>query len=402
MDAKANVLLPWDEIDNGIENPSDIQDLCSRWIVPPFSVLDSRQAYWQKRKRLWLALGIESELGRGETLTYGISPDGTDTKNGTKGWTEKGKQKVKKLDPSPGGSPRPACDYSKRERGDGAGKPLARTFGQDLMRGENDKFAKGQPVINSLFKRDDEAGGVESHTGTSIFDPCLTEILLQWFCPPGGHVLDPFCGGSVRGIVAAVTGRQYTGIDLSARQIKANKQQALKICPKNRPKWVVGDAADVKTLCQGKQFDFVMTCPPYGDLEKYSNDPRDLSNMTWTEFLDKYRSIIRNALSLLKENRFAAFVVGNFRSKKRGVMRDLVGHTVAAFEGCGCWLFNEAVFINAIGSLPVRVGKQMVASRKLGKGHQNVLFFVKGDFRKAVEAIGNDWPINGWPYTIKG
>ena len=42
--------------------------LAQRFIVPPFSVLDARQGYWQERKRAWLALGIRSELGRGEDL----------------------------------------------------------------------------------------------------------------------------------------------------------------------------------------------------------------------------------------------------------------------------------------------------------------------------------------------
>jgi hypothetical protein len=40
--------------------------LAERFGVPPFSVLDARQGYWQERKRAWLALGIESELGRSE------------------------------------------------------------------------------------------------------------------------------------------------------------------------------------------------------------------------------------------------------------------------------------------------------------------------------------------------
>ncbi len=42
--------------------------LVERFGVPPFSVLDARQGYWQDRKRAWLSLGIESELGRGEQL----------------------------------------------------------------------------------------------------------------------------------------------------------------------------------------------------------------------------------------------------------------------------------------------------------------------------------------------
>jgi hypothetical protein len=39
--------------------------LSDRFGVAPFSVLDARQGWWQARKRAWLGLGIESELGRG-------------------------------------------------------------------------------------------------------------------------------------------------------------------------------------------------------------------------------------------------------------------------------------------------------------------------------------------------
>ena len=42
--------------------------LAERFVVPPFSVLDARQGYWNERKRLWLDLGIQSEIGRGDNL----------------------------------------------------------------------------------------------------------------------------------------------------------------------------------------------------------------------------------------------------------------------------------------------------------------------------------------------
>lgn len=42
--------------------------LAERFLVPPFSVLDARQGYWQERKRAWIALGIQSEVGRGAEL----------------------------------------------------------------------------------------------------------------------------------------------------------------------------------------------------------------------------------------------------------------------------------------------------------------------------------------------
>jgi hypothetical protein len=42
--------------------------LAARFGIPPFSVLNAREGWWQERKRAWLALGIRSELGRGSNL----------------------------------------------------------------------------------------------------------------------------------------------------------------------------------------------------------------------------------------------------------------------------------------------------------------------------------------------
>lgn len=47
-----------------LERP--VGSLKADYILPPFSILDSRSGWWQERKRAWLALGIQSELGRGD------------------------------------------------------------------------------------------------------------------------------------------------------------------------------------------------------------------------------------------------------------------------------------------------------------------------------------------------
>jgi hypothetical protein len=47
--------------------------LADRFGIPPFSVLNAREGWWQDRKRAWIALGIQSELGRGE----GAEPGGS-------------------------------------------------------------------------------------------------------------------------------------------------------------------------------------------------------------------------------------------------------------------------------------------------------------------------------------
>jgi hypothetical protein len=133
--------------------------------------------------------------------------------------------------------------------------------------------------------------------------------------------------------------------------------------------------------------DLLFSCPPYADLEIYSDDPADLSAMTYEDFLTAYRAIIEGACKLLKPDRFACFVVGDVRDK-HGNYRDFVGDTVQAFRDAGLHLYNEAILVTAVASLPIRIGKQFSATRKMGKTHQNVLVFLKGDARAAAEACG--------------
>jgi DNA modification methylase len=228
-------------------------------------------------------------------------------------------------------------------------------------------------------------------SGTSIFDPVLCELIYRWFCPPGGTVLDPFAGGSVRGVVASKLGFPYIGVELRAEQVAANMAQGMEICGVPAPRWVTGDSREVLPhMAQGDEpvsADLIFSCPPYADLEVYSDDPRDLSTYPYPKFRRAYSEIIVSAAALLKPNRFACFVVGDARGKD-GFYYGLPWHTIEAFESAGCRLYNESVLVTSVGSLPIRVTKQFNVSRKLGKTHQNILVFLKGDPRKAAEACG--------------
>jgi hypothetical protein len=231
--------------------------------------------------------------------------------------------------------------------------------------------------------------GSVSASGTSIFDPVLCELAYTWFTAPGSKVLDPFAGGSVRGIVASYLNRQYTGIDLSERQIAANVVQGSSILRETpRPIWITGDSLDMDNLLsKGEMYDFVFSCPPYADLEVYSDDPADISTMKYPEFLSAYRQIIVKSISRLNDNRFACFVVGEARDKN-GIYYNFVGDTIQAFMGAGCQYYNEMILVTAVGSLPIRAGRQFDAGRKIGKTHQNILVFVKGDGKKATQYCG--------------
>lgn len=222
---------------------------------------------------------------------------------------------------------------------------------------------------------------------TSIFDPVVCELAYRWFCPTGGQIIDPFAGGSVRGIVADILGYGYWGCDLRQEQIDANRAQAAEICDGVGPSWVCGDS--LEKMESAPMADFLFSCPPYGDLEKYSDDPRDISTMDYHAFMGAYRRIILRSCERLKQNRFACFVVGDFRNHKTGAYRNFVSDTIESFRQCGLELYNEAILVTAVGSLPIRVGKQFKISRKMGKTHQNILVFVKGDGREAAKACGD-------------
>lgn len=225
-----------------------------------------------------------------------------------------------------------------------------------------------------------------SDTGTSIFDPVLTEIIISWFTKTDDFVIDPFAGGSVRGIVTNTLSRHYVGVDLRQEQIDANIEQGENMCADNMPTWICGDSMNIKQLACG-EYDFMLTCPPYGSLEVYSDDPADISNMSDDAFDETYTEILRRTVEMLKQDRFAVVVVGNYRDKK-GFLRDLVGITVKAMESAGARYYNDFIVVTPIGSLPIRAGKAFQTSRKMGRTHQYCLVFVNGNPKKAAERLG--------------
>ena len=153
------------------------------------------------------------------------------------------------------------------------------------------------------------------------------------------------------------------------------------------PDWRCGDSRGLDALCADVDADFIFSCPPYADLERYSDDPADISTLEYTQFLEAYRAIIAAACRRLRKDRFACFVVGDVRGED-GEYRGFVADTIRAFTDAGLRYYNEAILVTATGSLALRAGRAFSGSRKLGKTHQNVLVFVKGYPKRAAAACG--------------
>lgn len=278
--------------------------LQDKYIVPPFSVLDTRKGYWNDRKRMWLDLGIASQ-------------DGRDT---------------------------------------------------DLLK------------LDTLTVK---SGLNYSVNGTSVFDPVLCEIVYKWFCPTHGEVYDPFAGGSVRGCVAEMLGYSYHGIDLRAEQIAADKANAAEL--NIEPEYICDDSLNADEHIPDDAIDLVFTCPPYFDLEIYSDDKRDISNMSYQDFKATYKKILKIAARKLKRDRFAVIVIADVRDKN-GMFRGLPDLTTQIMQQVGLKLYNDLVLINRAGTAPLRAGRYFNANRKIAKLHQRVLVYFKGDPKK-IKAV---------------
>tara|TARA_R100000353_G_scaffold175892_1_gene147643 strand:- start:455 stop:1390 length:936 start_codon:yes stop_codon:yes gene_type:complete len=279
-------------------------------IYPPLSILNQDTGFWKARKKEWLNLGIESELGR----------EGVTAFNMGNGWME-------------------------------------------------DKDIKGCV-----------------HKHISIFDPFLCELAYQWFSPRDGVIFDPFAGGSVRGIVSSYLDRKYIGIDLSEKQIEANKKQLNIVDDKQyKPTWICDDAMNMDNHISDNSVDFMFSCPPYHDLEIYTDNKKDLSNMDYDSFLHNYGNIISNSYSKLKDNRFAGFVVTELREQKSGGYKNFLSDTISCFEDAGYTFYNDMIIMQTIGSKALIAQRSWDINRKITRRHQNFLVFIKGDGKLAKQ-----------------
>jgi len=228
----------------------------------------------------------------------------------------------------------------------------------------------------------------EDESTASIFDATLCEVMYEWFVPKGGKILDPFAGGSVRGIVAEEMGYKYTGIDVSKTQIEANKLQS------SKPTYLEGDSEVIlETHIPNHSVDFVFTCPPYYDLEVYTDNPDDLSNLSISDFDAKYRSILKKSADKLKDNRFFTIVVSEVREQsvtgnyKIGKYKGLVWKTIQFLEECGLSFYNDMVLFNSQHQASRVASTYFERNRKVASVHQNILVFVKGNPDIATEII---------------
>lgn len=218
--------------------------------------------------------------------------------------------------------------------------------------------------------RSDRRNGVNNGK-PSVFNPDLAIKILSAYAPLNANIYDPFAGGGTRGYVAKKMGHNYFGVEIRKNEVERIKQQM--------EVWqeyfdiVIGDSQTKQT---NNKFNFSYTCPPYYDLELYSELKNDLSNSNnYTEFLTMIKNVLITTYDMLEKNSFCIWVVGNFRNKK-GELENFNGDTIHCAKEVGFKLWDELIWNGASNVALTRCGK-FEKNRKAIRIHEYILIFKK-------------------------
>jgi DNA modification methylase len=215
----------------------------------------------------------------------------------------------------------------------------------------------------------------EAYSGTySVFPIPLAEwILMRYAGPVGNTVLDLFAGGPPRAVATSIMDYKYTGIDVRGPAIEENIQKLTDFGLVDNCTYHHGDARYIRL---DEEFDFGFTCPPYYDLEVYSDQEDDFSNFnSYQEFDVGMYEVAQNYYRHLKPGALCCVVQGQFRDKKSNLV-DFRGDTVGNFQDAGFNFFQDIVLIKSFGSAAVR-SVVTWKGRKLIPRHEYLLVFEK-------------------------
>jgi len=225
------------------------------------------------------------------------------------------------------------------------------------------------------------------NNGKSVFDPVLIEISLRWFNKPNGRVLDPYGGEVNKGAICGYLGYDYTGIEIREDQCQSNRNTVKEMPLKKMPVWIRGDSRYMDQYIGDEKFDFVITSPPYFNLERYSKTEGDLSNkQRYDEFISDYEKIIKQTIAHLNNNRFIVWKVGDVRDRKTGFYYNFPGDTKRIFLENGVGLLNEIILITPVGT-GARRAHGNFKNRKMVTLHQYVQIYYKSDTSMNIQDI---------------
>jgi tRNA G10 N-methylase Trm11 len=175
-------------------------------------------------------------------------------------------------------------------------------------------------ITDSLWlvdRRDNSGAHTPDYWGNFI--PQIPNQMLQRYTKKGEWALDLFLGCGTSLIEAQRLGRNGIGVELQ-ESVAATARELIAAEPNPHDTIsdvVVADSTEIdlerelaRAGCESVQL--VLLHPPYFDIIKFSDDPRDLSNASSIDaFLERFTAVVRKATEVLERGRYLVLVIGD-------------------------------------------------------------------------------------------
>ena len=219
----------------------------------------------------------------------------------------------------------------------------------------------------------------------SEFHAGLCENIVHYWSMVGDTIVDPFAGRLTRAFVSQSLGRNYYGYDVSSETVDRVRHEL--------DRHELGATIYEEDGCEMKSTpdesaNLVMTCPPYGDIERYESAEGQLSDLRkYEDFCNRIQVCGDNIERVLKPGGFAVWVCGDWR--RDGEYKPFHSDTINMFTKSGLKLHDIIVMKNDTIFAALQAGK-CASKRYTAKVHEFVLVFRKeGELEYSSDKIKN-------------
>lgn len=209
-----------------------------------------------------------------------------------------------------------------------------------------------------------------SRADYSFFPKEVAQLCTELYLKDCKQIFDPFAGWGERHFYCKEQKLPYLGFDINPKAIEIAKET-----------FGVDNTLANSLTDDIPPFDGLLTCPPYWNLETYSNDGID-SIKTWEDFILSYNAILSKAWNSAEEGATFCIYVGDWRTD--AVYYDLIYQTQKIMDAMGATPFDQVVGHRVRTKVSIMV-PQALSFGYTVKVHEQLLVYKKGKYNKKVE-----------------